>query len=102
MRDLSEGSLNRFQLTSGRLQQGDQFPQSCQRTSWVSTYRQPLATVFVGHPERHDLTATGGLDFDLLDPSAAISADDRKLTPSMKGVQGIDDGHFARIAGIIL
>jgi hypothetical protein len=51
---------------------------------------------------RQDLTPTGGPDFDLLDPPAAISADDRKLTPSVKGVQGIVDGHFARIAGIIL
>ena len=102
MRDLFEGSLKRFQVTSGSPQQGDQFPQSRQRTTWVSTHRQLLATVLFGHPVRQDLTPTGGLDFDLLDPPAAIPADDRKLTPSVKGVQGIVDGHFARIAGIIL
>jgi hypothetical protein len=100
--NLFEGSFNRLPMASVSLQQGDQLPQSRQRTTWVSTHRQLLATVLVSHPMRQDLTPTGGLDFNLLEPSAAKSADDQKLTPSVKGVQGIDDGHFARIAGIIL
>lgn len=102
MRDLFEGSLIRLQATTGGMEQRDQVPESRQRTTWVSTHRQLLATVLVRHPVRQDLTPSGGLDFDLLDSSTAMSADNRQFTPSMKGVQRVVDGHFGRIAGIIL
>ena len=69
---------------------------------WVSTHRHLLARVLTGHPDGYELSPIGDLNFELLHPSTAKSAVDRKLVPSVKGVQGIVDGHFARIAGIIL
>ena len=101
MWDLFEGLLNRFQAPTGSLQQRHQLPQSRQRATWVRPHRHLLATVLTGHPDGDELSSIGVLDFELLDPSTAISADNRKLAPSMKGVQGIVDRHFARIAGII-
>ena len=89
-------------LQPSSLQERDQFPQSLQRTTRVSTNRQLLATILTGHPSGDELPTIGALNFKLLNPSTAKSAADRKLAPTAERVKGIVDGHFARIAGIIL
>ena len=66
------------------------------------TDRHLLAAVLIGHPSGNQLPPLIDLDFELFNASRAKPSNNGEIPPSVKKVQGIVNGNFARIAGIIL